>query len=165
VDIVWNILGGLHFNSTAFFCQVMLFVVFHFCMKAVIYDSLLKTRSAREGQVEGRLSQAKKLADKAHLLKTEYESSLRRIRGDLHAKLQQSIADAEAEAGQQHAAARAEADKILEAAQASLETEMQQLQSQMDAKVAKLGNSIARQVVEQNFSAPAQSNILAKIGG
>ena len=165
MDIVWSILGGLHFNSTAFCLQVMLFVVFHFSMKAIIYDSLLKTRSAREGQVEGRLLQAKILADKAQQLKTEYEASIRRIRGDLHARLQQSIVDAEADAGQQYAAARAEADEILEAAQKSLETEMQQLQSQMDDKVAKLGNSITKQVVELNFSAPVQSKILAKIGG
>lgn len=145
--------------------QLLLFVVFHFAMKGIIYDRLLETRAAREGKIEGRLQQAKKLAEKAQALKTEYETSIRKIRGDLSVKLQQSIADAEAEAAKQHATARAEADKIIEDSQVKLEAELQQMQAQMDTRVAKLGNSITKQVVEQNFSASAQSKIMAKIGG
>jgi F-type H+-transporting ATPase subunit b len=142
-----------------------MFALFHLLMKVIIYEPMMRTRAAREGQIEGRLGQAKKLADKAQQLKGEYEASIRKLREELHGNLQHAIAQAEGEAARLHAEARDQADKVLQEADRQLEAEKHTLQSQMDDQVAKVANSIAKNVVSQNFSAATQKKILAKIGG
>ena len=165
MDSILGVLEGLHFNATAFGLQVLLFVAFHYGMRAVLYDKLLEVKGVREGQIEGRLAQAKLSADKAQQLKSEYESGMRKLREELHGKLQGSIAEAESGATGLINTARDEANQILDQAREQIEVERKQMEAEMEQRVDKLARSIARRVVEQNFSNAAQAKILAKIGG
>ena len=165
METLQSVLVSLHFNLTAFVLQLVLFVAFHYAMRAVLYDRLLEVRSARDGQIDGRLAQAKMSADKAQQLKSEYETSIRRIREELAGKLHASIAEAEAESASRLAVAREEAGKVLDEARAQIEAEEKKMQGDMEQRVDALARSIARRVVEQNFSSSAQTKMLTKIGG
>ena len=165
MDIVWSVLQSLHFNAVAFQFQIVLFVLFHFSMKAIIYEPLMRTRTDREAQIEARLKEALKLADKAKMLKAEYESGMRKTREEFRGTLERSIADAEAEALQRRTLAREQAGNIIDEAQVQLEAEQKALRAQMGQQVDKLARSIATNVVTQNFSVGTQEKLLAKIGG
>ena len=165
METLQSVLVSLHFNFTAFVMQLVLFVAFHYAMRAVLYDKLLEVRSARDGQIDGRLAQAKSSADKAQQLKSEYEASIRKIREELAGKLHASIAEAESAAAAALAVARDEAGKVLDEARGQIEAEEKKMEAEMEQRVDKLARSIARRVVEQNFSSGSQAKILSKIGG
>ena len=165
MQIITDILQGLHFNQTAFISLLVLFVVFHFSMRALVYDRLIEVKNQREGRIEGRLAQARSFAEKAQQAKSEYEVKMRDLRNELAGKLRESTAAAEAEAAKILADARTEADAILTQAEQQLQEEKKQLESQMEQKVASLSKSITSKVVENSFSSSVGARLLAKIGG
>jgi F-type H+-transporting ATPase subunit b len=164
MDILWGVLANLHFNATTFIFQLVVFVGFHYAMRAIIYDRLIATRNRRDGRIESQLAQAKLLADQAQALKADYESKMKALRSELKANLESARTVAEAEASSKTAAAREQAAQLLEQSRADVASEQAKAEAEMDQRVKDLTGAIGRRIAEQNFSSTVQAEVLAGIG-
>lgn len=164
MDILWGVLGNLHFNATTFVFQLVAFVVFHFAMRAIIYDRLISVRNSRDGRIEAGLAKAKAAADQAQSLKADYDTKMKTLRNDLKSKVDSARAVAEAESKEKTEAARKQAAEILEQAQIEVAAEQAKAEEELGRRSADLARSISRRLVEQNFSSSAQADVLSGLG-
>lgn len=164
MDILWGVLGNLHFNATTFVFQLVAFVVFHFAMRAIIYDRLISVRNSRDGRIEAGLAKAKAAADQAQSLKADYDTKMKTLRNDLKSKVDSARAVAEAESKERTEAARKQAAEILEQAQIEVAAEQAKAEEELGRRSADLARSISRRLVEQNFSSSAQADVLSGLG-
>lgn len=164
MDILWGVLANLHFNATTFVFQLVVFVVFHFAMRAIIYDRLISVRNSRDGRIEGGLAKAKAAADQAQTLKSDYDAKMKALHAELKSKVESARAAAEAEAKANTEAARKKATEILENAQIEVAAEQAKAEEELGRRSAELAKSISRRLVEQNFSSATQSDVLSGLG-
>lgn len=165
MEPVLNFLYSLHFSPIVFALQLILFTAFHFAMKAVIYEPLLKARNEREGRIEGHLAKAEEAANNAKSLKQRYDEEILAERRELAQKLKEEISQAEAEAAKVMQQARDEANRVQDEAHAALDQEEQQLKAGMDDQAAKLAVAVAQQVVRNTLKEDAQEPVLQRLKG
>ncbi len=165
MEIINNILASLHFNPVVFGFQVLFFTAFHFVMRTVIYDPLIKARNQRDGRIQGHLSRAEAAADNAQALKRKYEEEIRAHRQELSVRLREALEATEKEAAAKLEVARDEAGRIADEANRQLDEEEKQLKSSMEGEAQKLALSVATQVVRNTLSEGARDRVLAQLKG
>lgn len=165
MELVMNFLYSLHFHPVVFFVQLILFLVFHYGMKAIIYDPLIAARNDREGRIQGQLAKAEAAAANAQALKSRYDEELKSHRQVLAQELKDAIDSATTEANAKVQAARDEAGRISEDASRKLDEERRQLEAGMGAQAQQLALAVAEKVVRNSLDEGAQDRVLARLKG
>lgn len=165
MEVLNNILASLHFNLGVFVFQVVAFVVFHYAMRATIYEPLMKARGEREGRISGSLAKAEQAAANAQAMKAQYDEEIKSLRQQLAGELKSETEAAEKAAAARLATARTEAGGVLDEANARLDQEASQLRSGMSEQAGRLAQAVAEKIVRNNLTPEAQARALATMGG
>lgn len=165
MEAVLSFLESLHFHPVVFVGQLILFTLFHFAMRVLIYDSLIRARDGRDGRIGGQLAQAEAAAANAQALKQRYDEEIKEQRLQLAHQLKEAIAQAEKEANATLQQARDEAGKVVDEANAKLNEEERELRSGMEREAGKLALAVSQQVVRNSLKQDAQERVLAQLKG
>lgn len=165
MQTVLDILSSLHFHPVVFVVQLVLFTLFHFAMRAIVYDPLIATRNERDGRIQGHLRRAELAAEEAQSMKAAYEEQIKTQRLSLAQELKEAIEAAEKQAASVLQAARDEASRVTDEANAALDQEEQQLKAGMDDAASKLAVAVAEKVVRNSLADADQSRVLARLKG
>lgn len=165
MQTVLDILSSLHFHPTVFVVQLVLFTVFHFVMRVVIYDPLIATRNERDGRIQGHLVRAEASAAEAQAKKAHYEEQIKAHRQALAQELKDAIEAAEKEANDVLATARDEAGRVTDEANARLNEEEDKLKAGMEDQATSLATAVAQRVIRNSLAESDQSRVLAKLKG
>lgn len=165
MQLLLDFLYSLHWNPVVFAIQIVLFIVFHYMMKGVIYEPLISARNEREGRIQGGLAKAEEAAARAQDMKNRYEAEIKAQREALAQQLKEATERAEKEAAGRMALARAEAGQIVDEANRALDAEEARLKAGMAEQSARLAEAIAQQVVRNSLTPDAQSRVLARLKG
>lgn len=165
MQLLLDFLYSLHWNPVVFVVQMILFIMFHYAMKAVIYGPLIEARNEREGRIQGGLTKAEEAAARAQAMKARYEAEIKAQREALAQQLKEATERAEKDAAVRLSAARAEAGKILDEANASLSEEEARVRAGMSEQSARLAEMVSERVVRNSLAPEAQQRVLARLKG
>lgn len=165
MDALLDILYSLHFHPVVFATQVVLFTCFHFLMRGLIYNPLMKVREERDGRIHGSLHQAEQAAENARANRKKYEDEIKAHRHELSVRLKKAIDEAESSAAEVAQRARDEAGRVADEFNARLDEEEKELRAGMDQQAQKIALAVGRQVVRNTLAEDAQGRVLARLGG
>lgn len=165
MEMIMNFLYSLHFHPVVFVIQLILFTVFHFVMRSIIYDPLMSARNQREGRIQGQLQKAEAAAANAQALKARYEDEMKAQRQLLAQELKDATEQAQKQAAATVDVARTEAGRISDEAYASLDAERARLEGTMDSQAQQLAVAVAQKVVRNSLAEGSQERVLAKLRG
>lgn len=164
MDALLDILYSLHFHPMVFAIQAVLFTCFHFLMRGLIYNPLMKVREERDGRIHGGLHQAEQAAENARANRKKYEDEIKAHRHDLSVRLKKAIDEAEGSAAAVAQEARDQAGRVAEELNAKLDQEEKELRGGMDQQADKVALAVARQIVRNTLAEDAQGRVLARLG-
>lgn len=165
MDIIWTVLSSLHFESTAFFCQIILFFTLHYSLKFLVYTPIMQIRDLRDKRIAKNLAEAEAAAEAARRVKDEYEGKVRQARADGQAALGVATVEAEAARKARVDKAREQAGKILDDAKAEATAARVKAEGTMESQVEAVAQAIATRLVSSSLGSAQAQPVLAKIGG
>lgn len=165
MDIIWTVLSSLDFESTTFFCQIILFFVLHYSLKFLVYTPIMEIRDRRDKRIASNLAAAESAAETARKLKQEYEERVRSARAQGQAALVEATAAAEAERKARVDKAREAAGKLLEEAKAEAASLREKAEETIEGQAETVAKAIASRLVSSSLDQPEAMPVLAKIGG
>ena len=165
MDIIWTVLSSLNFESTTFFCQIILFFVLHYSLKFLVYTPIMEIRDRRDKRIASNLAAAEAAAEAARRVKEEYEERVRSARAHGQSALAQATAAAEAERKSRVDKAREAAGKLLEDAKAEATAAREKAEGTIEGQAETVARAIASRLVVSSLGAAEAAPVLAKIGG
>ncbi len=165
MDIIWTVLSSLNFESTTFFCQVILFFVLHYSLKFLVYTPIMEIRDRRDKRIASNLAAAEAAAEAARRVKEEYEERVRSARAQGQAALAQATATAEAERKSRVDKAREAAGKLLEEAKVEATAAREKAEGTIESQAETVAQAIASRLVSSSLGSVEAAPVLAKIGG
>ena len=165
MDIIWTVLESLHFESTAFFCQIGLFFFMHFSLNYLVYQPIVEIRARRDARIASNLAAADAAASAARKLKEEYEERVRAARSEGQAALAQATAAAEADRKARVDQAREQADKMLAEAKVEAAAARERAEATVASQSEQVARAIASRLVASSLSEIEAGPVLARIGG
>jgi F-type H+-transporting ATPase subunit b len=165
MDVIWSVLAGLHFQSTAFFCQVILFFFMHYSLKFLVYTPIMEIRELRDKRIASNLAAAEAATAEARRVKDEYEEKVRLARAEGQAALATATAAAEAERKVRLDKAREQSGVILEQANAAAAAAREKADATVGAQSEQVALAIATRLVTASLGQAEAAPVLARLGG
>lgn len=165
MDVIWTVLAGLHFQSTAFFCQLVLFFFLHYTLKFLVYSPIMEIRDRRDKRIASNLAAAEAATEAARRIKDEYEERVRAARSEGQVALAAATAAAEAERKSRVDKAREDAGKLIEEAKAEAAAIREKAEATIESQSETVAKAIASRLVAAALTDVEAQPVLAKIGG
>lgn len=163
METIASVLKSLSFDPVLFWFQFVMFFVFHYTLKGLLYGPLMRVRLERDGKVSGRLKEAEQVAAAARQLKTDYDEAIRSARLEAQAVLAQADHEGKTHKEARVAEAREEARKVIEEAQLKVEAERQAALTSLQADIKELSTSIVDRLVSPALKGADKEKLLSKI--
>ncbi len=165
MDVIKSVLSSLHFESTTFLVQVVLFFVMHYSLKFLVYQPIIEIRERRDRKMNSSLALAEAATEEARSLKQDYEEKIRAARALGQSQLLSATESVEAERSRRVAAARADAELLLREAQATAQAAREKAESTIDAQSEEVAKAIASRLLESSIGRDDSRALITKIGG
>jgi F-type H+-transporting ATPase subunit b len=164
MDVIWNVLEGLHFDSVTFFCQIALFFMLHWGLTFLVYTPIMEIRDRRDKRIAANLAAAEADTEAARRVKDEYEEQVRAARAEGQAGVASATAAAEAERKARVESAREQAARLIEEAKAEAAAARARAESTIEAQSDQVARAIASRLVSASLGELEARPVLAKIG-
>lgn len=165
MDVVWSVLDSLHFESTTFFCQVILFGVMHYSLSFLVYQPLMKIRDKRDFKISSSLAAAESAAAEARRLKEDYEEKVRSARAEGQMSIAAATEKAEAERVKRLAAAREKASELLAKAHAEAEAARAKAEKTISSQSEDVARAIAARLLVASLGKSESESLVKKVSG
>lgn len=165
MEVVKSILSSLNFESTTFFCQIILFFVMHYALNWLVYQPIMEIREHRDAKIAKGLAEAEAAAAEARRLKEEYEEKVRGARAEGQVAIQKATESAEAVRKARLETARDKAAEILQQARAEADEALAKAEETLEAQADRVAQAIARKLLVSSLDEADQKSVLSKIGG
>lgn len=165
MEVIGSILSSLNFETTTFFCQVILFFVMHYTMNWLVYQPIMQIRDARDAKIAQGLAEAEAAAAEARRLKEDYEEKVRGARAEGQAAIQKATDAAEADRKARLEAARDKAAGILQQARAEAEDALAKAEETLETQATQVAQAIAKKLLASSLDDSDCKAVLSKMGG
>lgn len=165
MDVIRSVLASLHFESTTFICQVVLFFVLHYSLKFLVYQPIMEIRDRRDKKIASSLLAAESATEEARRLKQDYEDKVRSARAEGHSQLALATEEVEAERKLRIAKARLEADRLLSEARAAAVVAREKAEDTIGSQSETVAKAIASRLLESSLGKADSRELVAKVGG
>lgn len=165
MEVIKSILSSLNFETTTFFCQIILFFVMHYALNWLVYQPIMQIRETRDAKIAKGLADAGAAAAEARRLKEEYEEKVRGARAEGQAAIQKANEAAEADRKARLETARKKAAEILQKARAEADEALAKAEETLEAQATQVAQAIARKLLTSSLDESDCKSVLGKIGG
>ena len=165
MDVIWSVLESLHFEKYTFWCQVGLFFVMHYALKALVYTPIMEIRDRRDAKIAASLATAEAAAATARKMKSDYEEQVRGARAEGQASLLAASEAAEAERKNRVEQARTKAAGILAAAREEADAALAKAEETLESQSEVVAKAIASKLLTSSVGASDGKALVAKLGG
>ena len=165
MEVIKSILSSLNFETTTFFCQIILFFVMHYALNWLVYQPIMQIRESRDAKIAKGLADAEAAAAEARRLKEEYEETVRGARAEGQAAIQKANEAAEADRKARLEAARKKAAEILQKARSEADDALAKAEETLEAQATQVAQAIAKKLLVSSLDESDCESVLGKIGG
>ena len=165
MEVVWSVLESLHFESTTFFCQVILFGVMHYSLSFLVYQPIMQIRDRRDRKIATSLAAAESAAAEARRLKEDYEEKVRSARAEGQMSLSAATEKAEAERVERLAKAREKATEMLAKANADAEAAREKAEETIVSQSEDVAKAIASRLLVASLGKTDSKALVKKVSG